>query len=112
MQEDPSNLRPSAPHTVLEYGVRPKQTLFFTQPLGVMILVSIGCFIVIALLYSAVLDGGARGRRTGADWLAYAFVAVIILIRRAKRLTKIDLAFIGFGYPLFVIVTEPFFQHW
>lgn len=107
--DHPSNDEPSVPAQVVVDYDRPEPPNYFSwQPLGIMIGTSLGWLLIVEFFYGMALDCGVTASRVTTTWLAYVFVAAIILIRRVRKMTKIDLAFVGFGYPLFVLITEPF----
>ena len=67
---------------------------------------------IVIILFALMLDGGVRFRACLYSYVGYLAGAVLILSRRAKRLTKGDLLYlkwawgpiIAFGVPLFVRV--------
>jgi hypothetical protein len=97
------------PPMAMNYRRPMQHEYFLTQSLLMMIFTSIGLLFVIMQFFGTALDDGNSARRLCADYLAYLCVVLIIVLRRARRLTKADLAFVGFGYLVFVIFTEPFF---
>jgi hypothetical protein len=69
---------------------------------------------IVILLFASMLDGGVRFRACLYSYVGYLAGAVLILSRRAKRLTKGDLLYlkwswepiIALGVPLFVRVRK------
>ena len=107
--QDPHDPPPgpaTSPVPVLDYArLQPTRR---TSPLAKMLLLSHGIQFVVFVLYAVQLDGGVTARRCFAVSSAYWLMTVLILVRRRLKPTTADLAFVGFGYLLMLLITEPF----
>ncbi len=62
---------------------------------------------IIILIFAAILDGGMRFRACLYCYLAYVPGAVILLVRRARTLTKMDLIYLKWGWVPIITIGVP-----
>jgi hypothetical protein len=86
-----------------------KNTLDYTTPaaskasfseLTWAAIVSVVEHLLVFGLYAATLDGGRLARMCAAVSLGFWLVVLLIVLRRRRHPSKLDLAFVAFGYPV------------
>jgi hypothetical protein len=62
---------------------------------------------LVILVFASLLDGGARFRACLFCYLCYLPGAVIVVVRRARALTKVDLVYLKWGWVPMIIIGVP-----
>jgi hypothetical protein len=65
------------------------------------------CQAIVILVFAGLLDGGARFRACLYCYLAYLPGAVILLVRRFRALTKVDLVYLKWGWVPIITLGVP-----
>ena len=68
--------------------------------------------VILVVFFGLLLDGGFMGGRAILSVIAFWIVTAIIIVRRPKTPTKIDLFFIRCGYVFVLVATLLFTVLW
>jgi hypothetical protein len=83
----------------LDYATPPAANARLSN-LTLAIFASLVVHFLVFSLYAPSLDGGRRLRMCAVVSAGYWLVVLMIVLRRRRRLSKVDLAFVATGYPL------------
>ena len=69
---------------------------------------ALGCQVILALFCTPIMDGGQSMQMWGFSMVAFYVGLIMIIIRRPKCPTKVDLFLIHWSFPfLFIFVAVP-----